>query len=85
MYLKELRAYKVPEPKPGDADEYVQKFQAPAAPKSPEETNLASEVPEYQSAEVEVEGAAAAGESAEPEASYFEDLEDEPEEAHGGH
>src|SRR6202034_991455 len=41
MYLKELRAYKIPQPKPNDAEGHVQKFHPPPLPKSPEETNLA--------------------------------------------
>ncbi|RMZ80125.1 hypothetical protein DV737_g3194, partial [Chaetothyriales sp. CBS 132003] len=43
LYLKELRNYKVPATKASDADGLVQKFTPPAAPKSPEEANLAAE------------------------------------------
>ena len=74
MYLKELRAYKIPQPKPNDAEGHVQKFHAPPPPKSPEETNLASEMKAYEEQEVEVEGQASTGEAKEPEDNYFEDL-----------
>jgi len=74
LYLKELRAYKVPQTKPSDAEGHVQKFQAPAPPKSPEESNLASEMKAYEDQQVEVEGQASTGEAAEPEDDYFEDL-----------
>jgi len=84
MYLKELRAYKIPQPKPSDAEGYVQKFQAPAPPKSPEETNLASEMKAYEEQVVEVESAPAEGEAPWTEEDYFEDLRkmEEEEEAH---
>jgi len=86
MYLKELRAYKVPQVKPSDAEGHVQKFQAPAPPKSPEESNLASEMKAYEDQQVEVEGQASSGETAEPEDNYFEDLKQfDEEQAHGGH
>jgi F-type H+-transporting ATPase subunit h len=86
MYLKELQAYKVPQPKPSDSEGHVLKFQAPAPPKSPEETNLASEMKSYEEQVVEVEGQASAGGATEPEEDYFEDFKhfDKPEEAHGG-
>ena len=74
MYLKELKAYKVPTPKASDSEGHVQKFNAPSPPKSPEETNLASEMKEYEDSAVEVEGQAATGETAELEEDYFEDL-----------
>ena len=87
MYLKELRAYKVPQTKPSDAEGHVQKFQAPAPPKSPEESNLASEMKAYEDQQVEVEGQASSGETAEAADDYFEDLKQFDEEpAHGsGH
>lgn len=86
MYLKELRAYKTPQVKPSDAEGHVQKFQAPAAPKSPEESNLASEMKAYEDQQVEVEGQAAAGEATEPEDDYFEDLKQFDEEpGHASH
>lgn len=73
MYLKSLREYKVPATKPSDAEGHVQKFNPPAAPKSPEESNLASEMKAYEDSVVEVEGQAT-GETAAPEEDYFEDL-----------
>jgi F-type H+-transporting ATPase subunit h len=74
MYLKELRAYKPPQQKASDAEGHVQKFAPPAAPKSPEETNLASEMKEYEDQAVEIEGAAVPGE-AQPEEDFFEDID----------
>lgn len=74
MYLKSLREYKAPAAKASDSEGHVQKFNPPAAPKSPEESNLASEMKAYEDSTVEVEGQAPAGESAAPEEDYFEDL-----------
>ena len=82
MYLKELRAYKIPQTKANDAEGHVQKFNAPAVPKSPEETNLASEMKAYEDQAVEVEGQANTGEAKEPEEDYFEDLKQFDEEEH---
>jgi F-type H+-transporting ATPase subunit h len=74
MYLKELKAYKPPPQKASDAEAHVTKFSPPAAPKSPEESNLANEMKDYEDQVVEVEGAAATGETQAPEEDYFEDL-----------
>ncbi|KAE8348314.1 ATP synthase complex subunit H-domain-containing protein [Aspergillus coremiiformis] len=82
LYLRELRAFKPSPIKPGDAEAHVQKFSVPAAPKSPEEANLADELKSYQSQEVEVEGQAAAGEVAPVEESWFEEDEEEAPAAH---
>ncbi|RAH87223.1 hypothetical protein BO86DRAFT_385209 [Aspergillus japonicus CBS 114.51] len=78
LYLRELRAYKPTPVKAGDADAHVLKFSPPAAPQSPEEANLASELKSYESQEVEVEGQAAAGEAAPAEESWFEEEEETP-------
>lgn len=53
----------------------MQKFTPPAAPKSPEEANLASELKAYDESVVEVEGQSAAGETQ----TEVEDLFEEPE------
>ncbi|RMZ82786.1 hypothetical protein DV738_g1622, partial [Chaetothyriales sp. CBS 135597] len=75
LYLKELRSYKAPAVKASDAEGLVQKFTPPPAPKSPEEAQLAAEVSEYESQQVEVEGAAVPGETQQStEEDYFEDL-----------
>lgn len=74
MYLKGLRDYKAPPQKASDADGSVQKFSPPAAPKSPEDTNLASDIKSYEDQVVEVEGQASTGETQEPEEDYFEEL-----------
>ncbi|KAK5411341.1 ATP synthase F0 subcomplex subunit H atp14 [Exophiala xenobiotica] len=85
MYLRELKAYKPPPLKGSDAEGHVQKFTPPSAPKSPEETNLASEMQDYENQAVEVEGQAAAGEGeVGGEEDFFEDIEkmDEDEGVH---
>jgi F-type H+-transporting ATPase subunit h len=74
MYLKELKAYKVPPMKASDAEGQVAKFSPPAAPKSPEEANLANEMKEYEDQVVEIEGQAATGETQSADEDYFEDL-----------
>lgn len=85
LYLKELKAYKTPPQKASDAEGHVAKFSPPAAPKSPEETNLASEMKEYEDQVVEVEGAAPAGETPPSEEDYFEDLKQFDEEPAAHH
>lgn len=74
--MKELKAYKAPAEKASDADGHVQKFNPPAAPKSPEDSNLASEMQDYENSTVEIEGQAATGETQSAEGDYFEDLKD---------
>lgn len=74
MYLKGLRDYKAPTQKASDAEGHVQKFSPPAAPKSPEDANLANDMKAYEDQVVEIEGQAATGETQEPEEDYFEDL-----------
>jgi len=74
MYLKSLREYKAPPQKASDAEGHVQKFNPPAAPKSPEEANLANDMKAYEDQVVEIEGQASTGEAQEPEEDYFEDL-----------
>lgn len=56
LYLKELKAYKIPPVKDSDADGQVQTFTLPQTPKSPEEADLASSLKEYESMAVEIEG-----------------------------
>ncbi|KAK6383648.1 ATP synthase F0 subcomplex subunit H atp14 [Exophiala oligosperma] len=85
MYLKELKAYKPLPQKASDAEGHVQKFTPPKTPKSPEETNLASEMQDYETQAVEIEGQAPAGEAEEGgEEDFFEDIEkiDEEDAAH---
>jgi F-type H+-transporting ATPase subunit h len=81
LYLRELKAYKAPAPKPGDADSHVQKWAAPAPPKSPEEADIASELKAYEASSVEVEGQAEGGAAAAEEQDWFVE-EPEEEEAH---
>lgn len=56
LYLKELKAYKMPAVKASDADGQVHTFSIPQTPKSPEESDLASNLQEYESMAVEIEG-----------------------------
>lgn len=78
--MKELKGYKPAPEKPGEAEAVVQKFTPPTAPKSPEETNLASEMQDYENSAVEIEGQAATGETQSAENDYFEDLKEMDEE-----
>ncbi|KPM33956.1 hypothetical protein AK830_g12615 [Neonectria ditissima] len=64
IYLKELKAYKTPEVKASDAEGNVQIFNEPKTPVSPEETNLASNLQEYETMAVEIEGQDVAAQSA---------------------
>jgi F-type H+-transporting ATPase subunit h len=75
LYLKELKAYKPPPQKASDAEGHVQIFSPPTAPKSPEETNLASDLKAYGDQVVEVEGQSSSGETQ----AVGEDLFEEPE------
>ncbi|RSL66187.1 hypothetical protein CEP53_003423 [Fusarium sp. AF-6] len=56
LYLKELKAYKIPAVKETDSEGQVQTFSAPKTPSSPEETDLAGSLKEYESMAVEIEG-----------------------------
>lgn len=78
MYLKELRAYKPPPQKPSDSEGQVQKFTAPKAPKSPEETNLTNDMKAYEDQVVEIEGQAASGETEPVNDDWFEEDEEPP-------
>ncbi|CAL3963649.1 hypothetical protein PZA11_001202 [Diplocarpon coronariae] len=80
LYVRELKAYKVPAVKATDAEGQVQKFKAPAPPASPEEANIANELKAYESQTVDIEGQAEGG-VAEKEVDWFEQ-EPEEEEAH---
>jgi F-type H+-transporting ATPase subunit h len=84
LYLRELKAYKPP-PQKGPEEGAVAKFSPPAAPKSPEEADLASEMSEYENSTVEIEGSSTgAGETQEASADdYFEDLKQIDEEDKG--
>ncbi|KJZ76666.1 hypothetical protein HIM_04002 [Hirsutella minnesotensis 3608] len=56
LYLKELKAYKMPAVKESDAQGQVQTFSMPKTPASPEETDLAGNLKAYESMAVEIEG-----------------------------
>ncbi|KAI6246129.1 hypothetical protein HI914_05628 [Erysiphe necator] len=63
MYIRELRAYKVPSVKPSDSEGQVQKFSPPLPAISPEEANLMNELKAYEASSVEIEGQVEAGSS----------------------
>ena len=85
MYLKELKAYKPPPVKPGDADAHVQKFSMPKPPQSPEETDIQNDLKAYEEQVPEVEGQASGGASpSDVEQDWFEEPEEDDEE-HGHH
>lgn len=82
MYLKELKAYKVPPMKASDAKGHVHEFKMPAPPQSPEETDIQNDLKAYEEQVPEVEGQAASGDSAEAvEQDWFEEPEEDDEEA----
>lgn len=85
MYLRELKSYKPTPIKPTDSEGQVQVFSVPAAPKSPEEVDIANELKAYEASTVELEGQAEGGDgsAATESASWFE--EEEFEEEKGGH
>ncbi|KEF52398.1 F-type H+-transporting ATPase subunit H [Exophiala aquamarina CBS 119918] len=82
LYLKELKAYKPPQQKASDAEGHVQKFSPPAAPKSPEENNLASDLKAYDDQIVEVEGQSSSGETQAVQEDLFEEPEPDDAPAH---
>lgn len=84
MYLKEIKAYKVPAVKPSDADGHVQKFTMPKPPASPEESDITSELKAYEDQVPEVEGQSSGSDSAAVEQDWFEE-EVEEEEAGAHH
>ena len=75
LYLKELSGFKPTPVSASDSEGHVQKFAVPKAPKSPEETDLANELKEYETQAVEIEGQAST-ESGAVEQDWFEEDED---------
>ena len=73
LYLKELKSYKTPAVKESDADGQVQAFAMPNTPTSPEETDLAGSLKEYESMAVEIEGQDASAASAQGGAAALPD------------
>lgn len=81
LYVRELKAYKVPTVKSTDSDGQVQIFSAPKTPKSPEETDIANELKAYEASAVEIEGQAEGGVEA-AEQDWFEEEPEEDEKHH---
>lgn len=77
LYLKELKAYKVPAIKASDSEGHVQKWSAPKAPTSPEETDIAKELSAYEASAVETEGQEEGGIEAKDEDWFVEEPEEE--------
>lgn len=77
MYLKEIKAYKLPAVKPSDSEGHVQKFSPPKAPKSPEESDIANDLKAYENQQVDVEGQASGGGATAIEEDWFEEEPDE--------
>ena len=75
LYLRELKSYKPPPVKASDSEGLVQTFSLPKAPQSPEESDIANELKEYEAQQVEVEGQADPAE-AEKEWTWYEEPED---------
>ena len=84
MYLKELKAYKPPPVKSGDADAHVHKFQMPKAPASPEEADIQNDLKAYEEQVPEVEGQSSGGSSSAVEQDWFEEPEEDDDD-HGHH
>ncbi|UPK99595.1 hypothetical protein LCI18_010530 [Fusarium solani-melongenae] len=84
LYLKELKAYKIPAVKETDSEGQVQTFNAPKTPTSPEETDLAGNLKEYESMAVEIEGQDASAQTASgtPEVADWLEAEEEDEAHH---
>ncbi|KEY65577.1 hypothetical protein S7711_09238 [Stachybotrys chartarum IBT 7711] len=81
LYLKELKAYKAPVIKESDAEGQVQVFSLPKTPQSPEESDLAGSLKEYESMAVELEGQDTAAQSVQGATQIPDWLEAEEEEA----
>ncbi|TWU74445.1 hypothetical protein ED733_004445 [Metarhizium rileyi] len=85
LYLKELKAYKTPAVKESDSVGHVQTFAMPKTPASPEESDLASNLKEYESMAVEIEGQDAATQTSQGGAAALPDwleAEEDDEPAH---
>lgn len=76
LYLKELKAYKPTPVKDSDAAGQVATFSTPKTPKSPEESDLAASLKEYETMAVEVEGQESGTGDAEPVSEDWLVLED---------
>lgn len=73
LYLRELKNYKPPLVKASDSEGHVQTFSPPKAPQSPEESDIANDLKEYETQQVELEGQASGEEGAATEVDWFEE------------
>ncbi|PHH60093.1 hypothetical protein CDD81_2137 [Ophiocordyceps australis] len=80
LYLKELKAYKVPQVKENDSAGQVLTFKLPKTPASPEEADLASNLKEYENMAVDIEGQSPSSQSTPP--APFDWLEEDEPEGH---
>lgn len=85
LYLKELKAYKTPPVKESDADGHVQTFSVPKTPASPEESDLAKNLQEYESMTVEIEGQDVSAQTGAGGAAVLPDWLEAEEEDEAGH
>ena len=83
--MKELKAYKTPAVKESDAEGHVQTFAIPKTPASPEESDLASNLKEYESMAVEIEGQEASQSSQQGGAAALPDWLEAEEDDETGH
>jgi F-type H+-transporting ATPase subunit h len=81
LYLRELKNYKPNPVKPNDAEGHVQTFSIPKAPTSPEESNIANELKDYEAQTPEIEGQATTDGAPVVEEDWFEDEPEEDEAA----
>ncbi|KAH7139376.1 mitochondrial F1F0 ATP synthase-like protein subunit Atp14 [Dendryphion nanum] len=82
LYLRELKAYKPTPVKPTDAEGHVQTFAIPKAPASPEEADIANELKDYETQQVELEGSSTEDGAAPVEEDWFEEEVEEAPAAH---
>ncbi|KAI1003255.1 hypothetical protein K3495_g4951 [Podosphaera aphanis] len=81
LYLREIKAYTPPPVNPKDIEGNVHPFSPPATPAPPEQTDLVSELKEYELSSVETEGQAEAG-SVVKEDDWFEEEPEDDKHSH---
>ena len=81
LYLRELKVFKPTPIKASDAEGQVHKFATPKAPQAPEEGDIAQDLKAYEEQQVEIEGQAKDGEAVAMGENWFEEEEDDEENA----
>ena len=77
MYLRELKNFKPTPVQPNDSEGHVHKFSIPKPPTSPEESNIANELKDYEAQSPEIEGQVASDGTPAVEEDWFEEEEEE--------